>query len=337
VLLEARTALASLDGTGKHLPNPELLLRPLQHREAQRSSSLEGTITPREQALFLLDPKYPESAEDPNNAFREGFNYGRALRHHFGGASRLPLSLRLIRDLHAILMEGVRGASQSPGEFRTSQNFIGRPPRSVPPPVTDLGPGLDSFEKYLHLDKRLDPLVEAFLVHYQFEALHPFSDGNGRVGRLLLAITIAEWCRLSNEWLYMSDYFERNKDSYIDLMFRVSTHGDWQSWIDFCLRGVAEQALDAQRRCDRLLELQRDFHERVGEIGGSVRLVRIVDALFESPVVTVTSAQRLLEVTYPTARADLRRLEAAGILERIEGVGQITYVCGSVLRITYED
>ena len=176
-------------------------------------------------------------------------------------------------------MEGVRGSDHNPGQFRTAQNQIGRPARFVPSPATRLPAQLNDFEKYLHADRVYDPLVEAFLVHYQFEAIHPFMDGNGRVGRLLLAILIQEWCGLSEQWLYMSPYFDANRDRYIDHLFSVSTHGTWEAWIEFCLRGVAVQAQDTQRRCERLLDLHKDFHERLREVGGSVRLSAIVDDL----------------------------------------------------------
>lgn len=196
VLLDAHKALASLDGTGKHLPNPSLILRPLQDREAQKSSSLEGTYTePKQQALFELDPTYPESAEDPINARREVFNYSRALDYWHESKRTLPISLRLVRDLHRFLMDGVRGSDKNPGAFRTLQNQIGKPARFVPPPPARLMEQLDSLEKYLHADRPYDGLVDAFLVHYQFEAVHPFMDGNGRVRRLLLAILIEEWCQ----------------------------------------------------------------------------------------------------------------------------------------------
>lgn len=338
VLLEARTALASLDGIGRYLPNPELLLTPLQNREADRSSSLEGTITdPQQQALFKVEPKYPSSENDPTNAAREVFNYSRALQIRKTAAGDLPLSLRLIRELHAVLMDGVRGSDKTPGQFRRLQNQVGRPARYVPPPVDVLDSQLDSFERYLHAPEGFDPIVRAFIAHYQFEAIHPFSDGNGRVGRLLLALCIAEWCGLSNQWLYMSAYFDRNKDRYIDLMFRVSTHGDWESWISFCLRGVVETATDTQSRCERLLALLQSYKEKLDAIGGSLRLSRIVDDLFDSPVAVVTHVQKKYEVTYPTARSDLKKLADAGILRQFENMPQISYYCADVLDITYED
>lgn len=337
LLLDARTALASLDGTGKHLPNPEILLRPIQLREAQLSSQLEGTVTdPQQQALFQADPSYPTSDHDPKNAFREVFNYGTALRLRLDGRDETPLSLRLIRELHGVLMDGVRGSDRNPGRFRTVQNQIGRPARFVPPPPLHLVEVLDDFEKYLRAGSgEHDPLVRAFLAHYQFEAIHPFVDGNGRVGRLLLALSIAEWCGLANQWLYMSAYFEHHKQDYMDLLKDVSTQAAWEPWIAFCLQGVSIQARDTEQRCERLLALHRDFHGRLK--GGSVRLASLVDKLFENPVVTVTGVKDMFSVTHPTARADLRRLESMGIVEPLAGLGQITYYCAQIYRITYED
>lgn len=336
LLVEARRALACLDGTGKHLPSPEILLQPLQSREAQLSSQLEGTFTePEKQVLFEADPRYPSSKSDPVNSYREVWNYRRALRlRRDGHLIDLPLSLRLILELHAVLMDGVRGSDQRPGEFRTIQNQIGHPARFVPPPPQDLALCLDAFEKYMHTqDATFDPLVRAFLAHYQFETIHPFRDGNGRVGRLLLSMAVKEWCDLSDQWLYMSAYFERNRREYMDLMFSVSTHGTWEEWIRFCLTGVIAQAEDAEKRCDQLLKLHKDFHSRLK--GGSVRLSHLVDKLFSGPVITVNQYKHQLGVTYPTARADLKKLEAAGIVRQLKDFEQITYVCDDIYRVTF--
>jgi hypothetical protein len=239
---------------------------------------------------------------------------------------------------HEILMDGVRGQDQTPGEFRKVQNQIGHPARFVPPPPgTQLEQTLDSFERYMHTPDNYDPLVRAFLAHYQFEAIHPFRDGNGRVGRLLLSWLIAEWCDLSNQWLYMSAFFEKRRKEYMDLMLSVSTQGAWESWIRFCLEGVIAQSVDAEKRCDKLLALHKDFHTRLK--GGSVRLSRFVDQLFTSPIVTVTRYKQLFSVTYPTARADLRKLESAGIVQPLEdgGINEIAYYSSDIYRITYED
>lgn len=337
-LLEARTALSRLDGIGRHLPNPGLLLRPLQNREAQKSSSLEGTITdPQQQALFHIDPKYPTSADDPINAYREVFNYGRALQYGLAGARELPLSKRLIRGLHEVLMDGVRGQERRPGEFRDTQNQIGRPARYVPPPVHEMHDALDALEKYLHEPTDIDPLVNAFLVHYQFEAIHPFGDGNGRVGRLLLAILIAEWCQLSNQWLYMSSYFDANRDEYIDRMFRISTHADWSGWIKFCLRGTVNVAIDTQTRCERLLELSRRFQKDIQRVGGGHRLSAIADSLFVNPIVQPASVASEFGIAYNTARADLDRLVEAKVLRDLSRPGTRMYFCEEIFGITYAD
>ena len=270
---------------------------------------------------------------DPLNPYREVFNYGRALRLQREGD--LPLSKRLIQELHTILMDGVRGYGEQPGEFRTIQNQIGHPARFVPPPPQNVVSAMDDLEAYMNTSKGLDPLIRAFLAHYQFEAIHPFRDGNGRVGRLLLAITIAEWCELSSQWLYMSAFFERHKKHYMDLMLRVSTHGDWDRWVQFCLEGAIDQAKDTERRCDKLLILHRDFHSRLK--GGSVWLSALVDQLFDNPIMTVVDVKRTFGVTYPTARSDLRKLEGLGILRPLDTSAQITYYCNPIYTVTYGD
>jgi Fic family protein len=337
LLLDAHKALATLSGTGKHLPAPTLIMRPLQTREAVRSSSLEGTYTePHQQALFDLEPDL-ESESDRTSAQREVFNYAEALRLRQRSRESLPLSLRLIRDLHRVLMTGVRGGDKNPGQFRTYQNQIGKPPRFVPAPPEHLSGLLDAFEKYLHAPRAFDPLVDAFFVHYQFEAIHPFMDGNGRVGRVLLSILIEEWCGLSGQWLYMSPFFEANKDTYMERLLRLSTDGDWEGWASFCLHGVIEQAVDTQRRCDKLLALHAEYRRRAQGIVGRPRLLRIVDALFETPVARVAHTAARLNVSYPTARSDLRRLAAAEIVRELPGATPIAYYSPEILDVIYED
>lgn len=339
LLLDAHKALASLDGVGRHLPNPRLLLHPLQQREAQESSSLEGTHTdPQQQMLFQLDPGFPESETDRVNAFREVFNYKRALQLRYETEQELPLSLRLIRRLHEVLMEGVRGGDRSPGQFRRLQNQIGVPVRFIPPPASHLAPCLDAFEKYIHADHRYDPLVEASLLHYQFEAIHPFRDGNGRVGRLLLAIMMTEWCDLSHQWLYMSAYFNRHRDEYLDRLYEVSTNGNWTEWGEFCLRGVAAQARDTENRCDDLIAINRDFHRILqDEVGGSHRLGMIVDDLLVRPVVQIPHLAEQFDVAYNTAKADVQRLMDANILREIPDAKQRTFVAPRVVAATFSD
>lgn len=333
LLLEARIALASLDGIGKYLPSPELLLHPLQIRESIRSSSLEGTYaTPEQLLLFQIDPDY----SDPDiNAFREVNNYSLALQHYFSSANKLPVSLRLIRELHRILMTNVRGTDKQPGKFRTTQNQIGLPARYIPPPPNELNTCLSDLEHYIHTDSKYDPLVNAFIIHYQFEAIHPFLDGNGRVGRLLLSILIKEKCNLSNQWLYMSAYFESNKDEYINRLYKVSTHGDWEGWIEFCLKGVIDQAHDTEERCNRLIILSKEFKERVLAIRGSNRLNSIIDLLFVTPIVQVPYIRKKFDnIPYASAKADLEKLVKLEILKVDHGSKKLTYFSPEILSIT---
>lgn len=338
LLMEARIALASLSGIGAYLPDPQLILRPIQFREAVRSSSLEGTYTqPKQQALFELDPEALDESERDNDAYREISNYDRALRTYFEKQPDLPLSLRLIRSLHRVLMTGVRGSDKEPGEFRRVQVHIGMPPRFVPPPQHRVPECLDALEKYLHIEHSpYDPLVDAFLVHYQFETIHPFRDGNGRVGRLLLSIMITERCAMSAPWLHMSAYFDANRNEYIDRLYRISTQAEWQPWIEFCLRGVISQAKDTEARCRKLLTLRQDFQDRVQNLKGTYRLAGIVDGLFRNPVLQVPYVMRQYDTTYPTAKADLEKLVMAGVLIENANQRRRTFFCPQILEIIYE-
>jgi len=339
-LLKAKEELARLDGIGRHLPNPHLLLTPLQKREAQRSSSLEGTYaTPQQLLLFEINPAEVETAGEKVQPIREVSNYSRALRIREESKEKIPTSLRLIRGLHQILLEGVRGSSAEPGAFRRGFVQVGSDGRYVPPPANYLKECLDDFEKYLHQEKKFDPLVEAFIAHYQFEAIHPFRDGNGRVGRLLLSITIEDWCELSGQWLYMSAYFEKHKDEYIDLLFKVSSEGDWTNWIEFCLRGAAVQALDAQTRCSQLLDLKEEYHRRLDKTDSPGRITQQVDDLFVQPFSTAPWIRDKYEVNYMTARKDIGKLVDLGILNdlKLRLRRQKAYFCQDIFEITFED
>ncbi len=336
LLSQARAALARLDGIGSYLPDPEILLRPLQHREAQTSSRLEGTFARPAQILLLeLEPVEPRAGRGSENAAREVFNYGRALR--LRQTEALPLSLRLVSRLHEVLMEGVGGADLRPGEFRRQWVQIGRPARFVPPPPDSLDACLGALEAYLQAPRRYHPLVDAFLVHYQFETIHPFLDGNGRVGRLLLSLTVADWCRLSRPWLHMSPFFERNKDRYLELLFEVSASGDFESWIRFCLEGVVEEAEDAAARCRRLLDVRARFYDRVHGTRGSARLIRVIDGLFATPLISISEHARRCDVTYPTAKSDLEKLADAGVLVELPDAPHRSFYAPAVFEVIYDD
>jgi Fic family protein len=267
-----RAGQGELAGLGRALPNPHLLIAPLVRREAVLSSRIEGTQTDLadlyayeagQLALPGLRPAPPESD------VREVLNYVRALEFGLERVHSLPVSLRLARELHARLMEGVRGGRATPGEFRRSQNWIGPPGCTlneadyVPPPVAEMHEALDALEKYLHAQGDYPPLVRLAFIHYQFEAIHPFLDGNGRMGRLLLSLLLVNWDLLPLPLLYLSAYFERYRSGYYDLLMAVSQRGDWREWALFFLRGVAEQARDAITRIKGLQDLQIAWRERL--------------------------------------------------------------------------
>ena len=286
--------------------------------------------------LFELNPKQPESEHDRANEWLEVMNYGTALTHGAKLIQSLPLSLRLIREMHGLLLHGVRGRDKSPGEFRKYQVHIGSDRRYIPPPATHVPACLNALERYLNSDdKQYDPLVRCYIVHYQFEAIHPFVDGNGRVGRALLALMIYKWCNHFMPWLYMSPFYEKHKDEYIDNLFQVSTAGDWTRWIEFCLRGTISQAEDSIRRCDLLIRLRAEFHERI--TGGSKRTHRIMERLFGSPMVTVPAVAKDEDVSYPTAKTDIDYLLKVGILAELRNRHPRTYYSPEILKIAYED
>jgi cell filamentation protein, protein adenylyltransferase len=319
ILVDAKQALGTLEGIGRTIPDPELLLRPLQQREALRSSSLEGTYaTPQELLLFDMDPHPPRSDTDKSNAWLEVSNYGRALREGSSYLTDNPPSLTFIRALHEWLTSGVRGEDKLPGQFRDCQVCIGSDRRFIPSPPAHLQACIDAFEPFLnHANLPFDPLVAAYIVHYQFETIHPFKDGNGRVGRLLLALMTWKGCGLSMPWLYMSAYFERYKDEYIDKLFDVSAHGKWSEWLEFCLQGTIQQSNDAIDRCNRLDQLRKEMHTRTSS--GTGRLHQIVENLFITPIITIPKIRDAMNISYPTAQDDIQRLLTAGVLKKLDG------------------
>lgn len=338
LLNNASTKLGLLEGIGRHLPAADLLLRPLERREAMQSSAIEGTYAaPHELLLFEIEPSEPARESDPANSWKEVFNSQQALQ--YGTTSELPLSLRLIRDMHRVLLTGVRGQERAPGEFRRVQVAIGTTAerRFVPPPVSELAGCLDAFEKRLYVEGANHPLVDCMLAHYQFEAIHPFMDGNGRVGRMLLAIMIQRRCSLTKPWLYLSDYFARHREEYVDRLFAISAKGAWSDWIEFCLKGVAIVADATVVRCELLRALQEDYMRRLKAAGGSIRLHAIVEGLFRSPMVRVADLPERMNVTYPTAKSDVDRLIEVGILSEWPGPSARTVYAHEVFRIAYAD
>jgi Fic family protein len=321
LLVKAREALGKLDGIGHTLPNPQLLLWPLQNREAVTSSAIEGThITSEQLAIYELDPKEPTSKNEETADRQEVHNYIRALRHGNNRLSELPICIRLIKEVHEILMHGVRGHDKQPGQFRTVQVSVGKGYRFIPSPPNDVQRLMGDFEKYANAkdDERVDPLISCFMAHYQFETIHPFRDGNGRVGRAILSLMVSVRLNHSLPWLYMSPYFERFNDEYEARLFAVSTTGDWTHWIEFCLRGAIAQANDSIKRCHALKKLQDEYTEKIRRECDGPRIYSIVNGLFTSPLCTIPSIQSAYKVSYQTSKGDLEKLVECGILREMQ-------------------
>jgi Fic family protein len=223
----------------------------------------------------------------------------------------------MARELHLRLLDGVRGADRTPGAFRKRRVHIGSDRRFVPPPHDHAENCIAELERYINEPDNTDPLVRAFMAHYQFEAIHPFLDGNGRVGRLLLAVMIHKACSLQAPWLYLSPYFDKHKDEYIDRLFKVSTLGDWNSWIALCLRGTIEESRSALMRIDSLIKLKDKYEKQLAKARSSARLQQIVVHLLSSPVTTISALARQFDITFPTAQADVRRLLKLRILKQM--------------------
>jgi len=317
-LSRADAALSELSVAGGELPNPHLLIAPYLRQEAVLSSRIEGTRTTLSE--LLLDEAGAAPPERDPDDLREVRNYVDALEYGLARLSDLPLSLRFVRELHERLMQGVRGAHKTPGEFRRSQNWIGPPgctPATatyVPPPVDEMKTALADWELFLHDRASLPDLVQCALMHEQFEAIHPFLDGNGRVGRLLIILFLIERGRLTQPLLYLSAYIEAHRSEYYGALLRVRTQGDWRGWLSFFLTGVRETAGRATAQVRGLMRIREDYRQR---LAGRATATALVDELFRTPYVTVAQAQRALGVSNPTARKAVESLVAVGLLSQV--------------------
>ena len=314
MLDEASRAVARLDGIGETLPNPGLLSAPFLRREAVLSSRIEGT------QASVSDVYVAEATGEPRGDAREVANYARALQIGMERLDELPICARLARELHGVLLDGARGQETLLGELRDMQVWIGSPgstirdARFVPPPPDRLPDLLADWEAFVHDEGPLPPLARCALMHYQFEAIHPFRDGNGRIGRLLIPLLLRERGVLRHPLLYLSAWFEQHRQRYYDELYAVSAAGDWAPWLRFFLEGVREQAADAAARARRLRDLQEDYRRRLQEIGASGNALQLAEELFTSPVITRRLAAERLGVTSAGARIIVTRLEEAGIL-----------------------
>lgn len=336
-LSEADRALGALAGLGARLPNPHLLIQPYLRREAIASTRIEGTQSTLSEVLSA-EAQLRVETEDQ----REVLNYVRALEHGLRRLPELPLSKRLIREMHSELMRGVRGEDRTPGEFRRSQNWIGgnNPVDAlfVPPPVNHLEDALDDFEQFLHEDVRLPLLVRCALVHSQFETIHPFLDGNGRLGRLLIVFYLVERGAIGQPLLYLSAFFERNRVEYVDALQAVRERGDVDRWISFFLEGVAVQARSAARSADSLLRLREEFRERLRQVRARGQAIDAAEGLIGNPFVTVPRLAEMLGVTRQGAQYVISSLERARVVEALEGESRpALYVAREVLDVLQRD
>lgn len=338
-LADASMLVGRLAGEGRRLPNPQVLIRPFIRREAVLSSRIEGT-----QATLgeLLAAEAGVAVERSPDDLREVGNYVTALEHGLERLSSLPLSLRLVRELHERLMTGVRGGHATPGEFRRSQNWIGRAGETlaqakfVPPPPDSLGEHLGAWEKFLH-ERMLPPLVHLALAHYQFEAIHPFLDGNGRVGRLLITLQLCARGILPAPLLYLSAFFEATRADYYAGLRGVSERADWEGWVQYFLNGVARQSEDALSRAERLNQLLSGWRGRLsGEAGTKVAL-QLLDLIATNPFLTPRGMEEKLDLAYNTVMRAIGQLEKLKILQEISAAKRDRVYCAKGILTILEE
>ena len=313
LLSRADRALGRLDGVTSILPNPDLFVAMYVRQEAVLSSQIEGTQSTLED---VLEFEAGASGTDTPQDVEEIVNYIRAMNHGLQRLDEFPLSLPLIKEIHAILLESTRGSGRDPGEFRRSQNWIGASGATlntatfVPPPVPEMQSCLHQFEKWLHSDS-LPTLLHCGLAHAQFETIHPFLDGNGRVGRLLITFLLCQREILQQPLLYLSLYLKRHRTEYYDRLSAVRANGQWEEWLKFFLRGVAEVSLSATQTARAILELrERGRAQMLAQNGNLALAARLFDFLFEQPVVTVPLVEKHLGCVYQTAAKLVTNLQA---------------------------
>ncbi len=323
-LSTADYSLGRLDGAVLTLPNPDLFVFMYIRKEAVLSSQIEGTQSSLQNLLAaeakLYDPEAPADVS-------EVVNYVRAMHHGLKRLADLPVSVRLIREIHAELMQGVRGGRLTPGELRTTQNWIGPAGCSlteavfVPPPPHEVLPALSDLERFLHAPDPPPPLLQVGMAHAQFETIHPFLDGNGRLGRLLITFLLVEKKLLSRPVLYLSHYFKRYRTEYYERLQAVRDTGDWEGWLDFFLQGVTEVSYEAAATAASILRMREDYRTKITDQLGraSANGQRIMDRLFDHPIITVARVREWLGITTAGANQLVKRLVEIGLLREITG------------------
>jgi Fic family protein len=321
LLSKADLALGRLDGVVKVIPDPGFFIAMYVRREAVLSSQIEGTQSTLED---LLEVELEPASRGLHSDVGDIVNYVDAMEYGLERLDELPLSLRLIREIHARLLAGGRGAHATPGEFRTSQNWIGPAGASiaeatfVPPPPAEMREALSEFEKFLHRGGQMPLLMVAGLAHAQFETIHPFLDGNGRIGRLLITFLLVRGGALREPLLYLSYFLKRHRAEYYDRLMAIRMSGDWEGWMRFFLRGVSVTAHEATTTAERIFELRERHRSLVMEEAGANGL-KLLSMLFRQPLVNVNRVGERLDVTFPTANRLVGRFEDLGLLREVTG------------------
>jgi Fic family protein len=320
LLIRANIQLAALEATAVHIPNMNLFVSMYVRKVALMSSQIEGTQATLED---VMDPLIEKNA---NLDVAEVINYIRALEFALEQMQKLPLCVRLIKETHAVLMEGVRGHTKAPGEFRRSQNWIGgagstiKTARYIPPMPEDMSQAMSDLEKYINTDDDLDVLIRAALIHYQFETIHPFLDGNGRIGRLLILLFLIHKQRLSLPALYISYFLKRNRMEYYDRMTEVRNKGNYEQWIIFFLEAVYESAKDAVETIDKLIALHDQNQKIVEAMGRGAKTAKRLFTYIEAhPIIDIQKTAAALGITYVTVSGAVKRFLDAGLLAQSSG------------------
>lgn len=326
----ANAGLARYDGLLSAIPNAHILLSPLTTQEAVLSSKIEGTHVTIGEVLEIEAGGESDAITQPKrDEAEEILNYRKAMQACIGEMEQRPLSQQLLRAAHNLLMQGVRGRDKSPGEYRKEQNWIG--PRDckieeasfVPISPTHLQYGMDEWERYLGSSTELDALVQLAILHVEFEALHPFKDGNGRLGRMLIPLFLAQRKLLASPVFYMSGYLEANREEYQERLRAVSRDGAWTGWCEFFLKGVLQQAAENERKARAILSLYNQLKTRVVELTHSQHSIRAVDFIFQTPIFTAPLFTNHSKIPKPTAGRILSLLRSEGLLLTIrEGKGR---------------
>jgi Fic family protein len=345
-LVVAGSAIAELKGAARRLSNPYMLINPLIQKEALTSSAMEGTITTIENMIIeQAKGSFFEKLISQNENAREATNYIEAVKQSVASLKDIPICHRLIQDAHKILLSGLspaRGQGKRPGDYKNSQNAIGKKgdtehsAKYVPPPPAETIVAMDKLEQFINRDDQRpgEGLLDIALAHYQFEAIHPFLDGNGRVGRMLVTLMAMQSKLLDLPLLHVSAEIEKDKDQYLDLLFKVSTQAAWSNWIKYFLNIIKASSDAATAKVDEILQLETELKTRTSKAKKNHRFNTIIESLFEKNWITTTDAKNLCKTQFQTAQTDLEQLVELGVLEAITLNRPVTYFSPEVAAIS---